>query len=205
MAWPTRKISRPVMVPGILRRPARGMGFLPTETGGDTGGWWGGWGDFWDQFPTDDSGPSQGYFVDWSWTPPIYGPETGATTAPLPGYCPQGTYHPISDPYACVPFPDSTTGQPALKRTTPAQRPGVTRPKPTAAGQCPPPFVYDPKQKKCVLPPCPPGQAYSLTQRKCVPVAQLKPADQVNDAGFPWWLVIAGGAVLIAISSGRRR
>lgn len=202
MAWPTRKIRRPVLVPGILRRPARGMGFLPTETGGDSGGWADDWSWFWDQFPVDWGSNPREMIFDF---PPIYGPETGATTAPLPGYCPQGTYHPISDPYACVPFPDSTTGQPAPKRTTPAQRPGVTRPKPTAAGQCPPPFVYDPKQKKCVLPPCPPGQAYSLTQRKCVPVAQLKPADQVNDDGFPWWLVIAGGAVLIALTSGRRR
>ena len=202
MAWPTRKIQRPVMVPGILRRPARGMGFLPSDSGGDSGGWADDWSWFWDQFPVDWGSNPREMIFDF---PPIYGPETGATTAPLPGYCPPGTYHPISDPYACVPFPGSTTGQPAPKRATPAQRPGVTRPKPTAAGQCPPPFVYDPKQKKCVLPPCPPGQAYSLTQRKCVPVAQLKPADQVNDEAFPWWLVIAGGAVLIALTSGRRR
>jgi len=203
MAWPTRRrIARPVMVPGLLRRPVPGLGFLPSSPGGGGGGWDSGWGSFWDQFPVDWPVQPQVYEPDFG---PVYGPETSATTAPLPGYCPSGTYHPTNDPYACVPFPGSATAPPAPGASRPGPQPGVTRPKPTTAGQCPQPFIYDPKQKKCVLPSCPPGQAYSLQQRKCVPVASLTPADQVKDDGIPWWILVAGGAVLIALTSGRRR
>lgn len=203
MAWPTRRpVRQPVMIPGVLRRPARGLGFLPSG-GGDSGGYdWGAW---WDQFPIDSGGSVWGGSIDPADYLPVYGPETGPTTAPLPGYCPQGQYHPLNDPYACVPFPSPTAP------TRPGQTPGpapakpVTRPKPTAAGACPAPFVYDAKSKKCQLPPCPPGQQFSVTQRKCIPVSQITPADKVTDGAFPWWAIIAGGVVLIALSSGRRR
>lgn len=201
MWW--RVVRQPVMIPGILRR--RGMGFLPTETGGggDTGGFWDSFP--WDQFPVDYGG-NQGLdiFFNGSDFLPTYGPGSqDASVAPAPGVCPRGTYHPPNDPYACIPFPGSATG------TTPA-RPtpqGTPRPQPTAAGACPKPFVYDPKTKKCVLPPCPQGQTFSITAGKCVPNAQLKPADRVIDREFPWWLIVAGGVLLLAITkpTGGRR
>jgi hypothetical protein len=206
MAWPTRRpIRQPVMIPGVLKRPARGLGFLPSDTGGDGAGMdWGAW---WDQFPFD-SGSSfwGGGSIDPVPYLPVYGPAE-PTTAPLPGYCPRGQYHPVNDPYACVPFPAPSPTAP----TRPGQPAGaapakpVTRPKPTAAGACPAPFVYDPKSKKCQLPPCPAGQQFSVTQGRCLPVSQITPADTVQESTFPWWAIIAGGVVLIALTSGRRR
>jgi len=204
MAWPTRRpVRQPVMIPGILRRPARGLGFLPS--GGDSGGY--DWGDWWDQFPTDFGSTFWGGgSIDPVNYLPVYGP-TDATAAPLPGYCPRGQYHPADDPYACVPFPAPSSTAPARPGQTPGPAPArpVTRPRPTAAGSCPPPFVYDSRSKKCQLPPCPTGQQYSLTLRRCVPVSQMTPADSVVESTFPWWAIIAGGAVLIALTSGRRR
>lgn len=235
-----RRVTRqPVMIPGILRR--RGVGFLPTETGGggdsvnnfDWGSWWDSidWGGGWsggsyapEQDPYTLTMPTERGCVD-RYGQPIFSPGCYQypdsslvvpffpappemvieypMTAPAPGVCPRGTYHPPNDPYTCLPFPGSATG------TTPA-RPtpqGTPRPQPTAAGACPKPFVYDPKQKKCVLPPCPQGQTFSITAGKCVPTAQLKPADRVIDREFPWWLIVAGGVLLLAITkpTGGRR
>lgn len=204
MAWPTRR-RQPIMVPGILRR-ARGLGFLPGQSdAGNDGADWGAW---WDSFDAD-------YFTrGWSgfWDggggtiePDYLVPYGGPTTAPLPGYCPPGQYHPIEDPYACIPFPAPTSPARPGPATTAKPSTGVTRPKPSPAGACPSPFVYDPKTKKCQLPPCPPGQQFSVTQRKCIPVTQITPADKVTEGAFPWWAIIAGGVVLIALTSGRGR
>jgi hypothetical protein len=70
------------------------------------------WGAWWDSFDAD-------YFTrGWSgfWDggggtiePDYLVPYGGPTTAPLPGYCPPGQYHPIDDPYACIPFPAPTS------------------------------------------------------------------------------------------------
>ena len=108
--------------------------------------------------------------------------------------------------YGIPPYPDQAApspGAPTMRRK-PTPTSGTTRPAPTA-GKCPAPWVYDPKTKKCVLPPCPAGYAYSLTQRKCVPLSQLVPADTVKEQ-FPWlWVVLIGTGLIIATRGGNRQ
>ena len=80
----------------------------------------------------------------------------------LPGYCPTGYYHPINDPYSCVPFPPATTQQ---------QQQAAAAPKPP---QQPPPSSQQG---------CPSGQYQSRRYQRCMPIpncAQLYPGSVFN-------------------------
>lgn len=69
----------------------------------------------------------------------------------LPGYCPNGTYHPTNDPYACVPYPQDA----AARRTAQQAKAQQGRAQQQRARQ--------------MQQPCPTGQArYSYTGQ-CVP------------------------------------
>lgn len=169
-----------------------GMGFLPVPGYGN--------GNLWSDWPVITFPNPRDGWGDYAPDMPVYGPES----APVPGYCPRGYYHPINDPYSCVAFPDANTGgQGIAPPMRPQPQQGTTRPIPQN-GQCPPPFVFDPKTKKCQVPPCPPGQGYSLTARKCVPAADLTAADQITEP-FPWLWVAIGSVALLVLSQRRGR
>ena len=113
------------------------------------------------------------------------------------------TYEPGIPP---VPRSGTTTPRRPTTPTTPTapRRPspgssGTTRPTPQNQ-QCRKPFIYDARNKKCVLPPCPEGQAFSISQNKCVPIPQLTAEDEVKEP-FPWWLVVLIGTGLVIATS----
>ena len=134
----------------------------------------------------------------------------------LPGYCPRGTYHPVNDPYACVPFPADNNE--AKKR---AQQQQQTRQQAAQAmrraqqqrdRQCPKlpngqATVFNPQTGKCeAVPPCQQGTKFDSTTRRCLTPAQAK--ELYGDNSWLWWLLIGGGVLLIATrdnGGGRRR
>ena len=167
------------------------------------------------------------------YTPPIGWDETPpAPSGPaLPGYCPQGTYHPTWDPFACVPFPPQQTQ--TAPRSAPAPRQSPQRP-PTPSGggstsqqkppQCPPGYVMNPQTQKCVkAPQCPQGTVLNPQTGQCVKPPQCPQGLKFNPqsgrcekatsffntvSGLPWWvwLLVAGiGAVALSDNSGGSR
>jgi hypothetical protein len=94
--------------------------------------------------------------------------------------------------------PTTPTTPTAPRRPSPGSS-GTTRPTPQNQ-QCRAPFIYDAKNKKCVLPPCPEGQAFSISQNRCVPIPQLTAADEVKEP-FPWWIVVLIGTGLVIATS----
>lgn len=94
--------------------------------------------------------------------------------------------------------PTTPTTPTAPRRTSPGSS-GTTRPTPQNQ-QCRKPFIYDARNKKCVLPSCPEGQAFSISQNKCVPIPQLTAEDEVKEP-FPWWLVVLIGTGLVIATS----
>ena len=101
----------------------------------------------------------------------------------LPGYCPQGYYHPLNDPYACVPFPDDPTQkQQAQKQAQQQQQQAKSQ-----AQAFPKPQNQN----------CPQGyQAVRMPDGKiyCVLPNANKPGGQTN---WLLWLMIALGAIII--------
>ena len=124
----------------------------------------------------------------------------------LPGYCGPGTYHPLNDPYICVPFPDETPAernqrQQAAQRAQAAQKAAAAAKAAQQAAQpCPPNTgLVKNAQGQCV---CPPGYAFSKTYGKCVMVSQLTAEDKKALEGTDWWKYLAIGAfALIAIKA----
>ena len=134
----------------------------------------------------------------------------------LPGYCPRGTYHPVNDPFACVPFPADNNE--AKKR---AQQQQQTRQQAAQAmrraqqqrdRQCPKlpngqATVFNPQTGKCEpVPQCPQGTKFDSATRRCLTPAQAK--ELYGDNNWLWWLLIGGGVLLIATrdnGGGRRR
>jgi hypothetical protein len=100
----------------------------------------------------------------------------------LPGYCPLGTYHPIGDPFACVPFPD----QPPTSDAQNAQRQAAQAAAAAAAAA---------KQR-------PSAGAPNLRFNQQTGQWEMEPHPQHGAASgasdFPWWilLVIAGAYVI---------
>lgn len=192
-------------------RSQSGLGFLyvPPDTGGGWDWFDDGWGfdDYWGAGSSWDSflpgaGPGGGY-RDYN---PI-----------LPGYCPPGYYHPIEDPYNCVPFPvqgapgapggagqGSGSGSGGSSSRTPAPAPA---PAPPPRPPCPPP--YREQAGRCMPPACPEGQLFNPNTNKCERIFTMMPAPGAPAAGqregVPSWLwIVLGGAVLIAATGGRR-
>lgn len=84
------------------------------------------------QTGSDSSNSSSGWNDLWGW---LFGnqgetatggggtPATNPNLTPnVPGYCPQGQYHPINDPFSCVPFPPADTAQGQQARRQQQQR-----------------------------------------------------------------------------------
>lgn len=190
-------------------RSQSGLGFLyvPPDTGGSGWDWFdGGWGfdDYWGAGSSWDSflpgaGPGGGYRD--------YNPV-------LPGYCPPGYYHPIEDPYNCIPFPaqgaPGATGGTGAGQGSGSRSGGSTggapapAPRPTPAPPCPPP--YREQGGRCMPPACPEGTLFNPRTNQCERVYTMQPAPtQTQREGVPVWLwAILGGAVLIAATGGRR-
>jgi hypothetical protein len=135
---------------------------LPTRAAGIwfDNGW--GFDDYWGAGSSWDSflpGPGGGY-RDYN---PI-----------LPGYCPPGYYHPIEDPYNCIPFPvQGAPGAPGGAGQGAAQGLGDLR----AAHLLPlrlrlllrvlPVLPYREQAGRCMPPACPEGQLFNPNTNKC--------------------------------------
>lgn len=130
----------------------------------------------------------------------------GSSNPALPGYCPQGTYHPIDNPMACVPFPPN---DPNAKKQAQQQKKAAQQ----AASQaraaqkkqdqsCPKDsqgrLVWkNPQTGKCELvPTCPQGTKFDSNTRRCLTPAQEK--DLYGDNNWIWWLLGAFGLALAA-------
>lgn len=141
---------------------------------------------------------------------------------PLPGYCPQGYYHPVSDPFKCVPFPDESkpaarkkAQQKAQQQQQQAQKRQQQQQQPCPTGQvrypytgkcvpqqCPQGTKRNPATGECVktqqqgeLPRCPdPRLVYDLQKKKCV----VPGSSSGSSNSWLWLLLIAGGAVVIS-------
>lgn len=144
---------------------------------------------------------------------PQYGPAGDGST--LPGYCPKGTYHPVNDPYACVPFPaDNTAAKKQAAQQKKAQQSAANAMKAAQKKQdqsCPKhpqglPVWKNPQTGKCeVVPQCPQGAKFDSATRRCLSAAQAK--ELYGDNSWLWWLIGGGAVFLLATrdSGGRRR
>lgn len=138
-------------------------------------------------------------------------------TQQLPGYCPRGTYHPVDDPFNCVPFPE--TDQTAKKRAQQQQQArqqaanALRKAQQQADRQCPKDpqgraVWRNPQTGKCELvPQCPQGTKFDPATRRCLTTAQAK--EIYGDNNWLLWLLIAAGVLVVANSGsdsgGRRR
>lgn len=217
---------------------------LPEMGPAPTTGWWQ---DFYDLFSPDPDAPTltidtveAGNWPDyrtitggldyqsniWDWLTnlgpgpaqldPQYGP---ANDAPLlPGYCPKGTYHPVNDPFACVPFPaNDPNAKKQASSQQKAQQAAANAAKKAQQQQdkaCPKhpqglPVWKNPATGKCeVVPQCPQGAKFDSTTKRCLTSAQAK--ELYGESNWWIWLLIAGGALVVMNSgdsggSGRRR
>jgi type II secretory pathway pseudopilin PulG len=85
----------------------------------------------------------------------------------LPGYCPAGTYHPVSNPQACVPFPPAPSGGSGSSQQQQQQQ----------QQQCPPGQYKSPSTGTCKpVPKCPSGYVFDPRAEKCVPYGQTPQA-----------------------------
>jgi len=139
---------------------------------------------------------------------PQYGP--AGTGQGLPGYCPQGTYHPASDPFACVPFPpNDPNAKKQASSQQKAQQAAANAARKAQQAQdkaCPKdpqgrPTWRNPQTGKCELvPQCPPGAKFDSTTKRCLTAAQAKEIYGGNN--WLLWLLIAAGALVIVNNSG---
>jgi len=121
----------------------------------------------------------------------------------LPGYCQKGSYHPINDPFACVPFPndDATKRKQAtVQRQGAQQQARQKRVQQQAANKtCPKNTWRNPKTNNCEpIPKCAPGTKFDQVSAQC-----LKSSDLRNLYGqqgsWLWWIV--GGVVFFVLIS----
>ena len=169
---------------------------------------------------TPYGGESSG-FPDWLPGPgpasmdPQYGP--AGSGQGLPGYCPQGQYHPLNDPFACVPFPpNDPNAKKQASQQQRAQQQAANAAKKAQRQQdktCPKhpqglPVWKNPATGKCeVMPQCPQGAKFDSATRRCLTAAQAK--ELYGDNNWWIWLLIAAGALVVvnsgSSSGGRRR
>lgn len=143
-------------------------------------------------------------------------------TPVLPGYCPAGTYHPIENPMACVPFPTEPGARRKAQQQAKQQQQQQQRRAQQMRQPCPPGQARYPITGKCVpkqcpagqqrnpatgecmratgqgIPKCPPGQVFDLMKGACV-------VPSVAAAGLgdiPSWFWLAGLGLLILSQSG---
>ena len=155
--------------------------------------------------------PFDSYRDIWPWPDRGPGPaELDLPPTPLPGYCPRGTYHPVNDPMACVPFPaDNNEAKKRAQQQQKAQQQAAQAMRRAQQQQdrgCPKdpqgrPVWKNPQTGKCELkPPCPQGQKFDSTTRRCLTPAQAK--ELYGDNNWLLWLLIAAGVVIIATRDG---
>ena len=189
----------------------QGYGFAPSPDNSGGGSSWDA-GAFWD-WVKGLLVPSPTPSTDWQG--PYPNADYGSPDVPLPGYCPQGTYHPQNDPFSCVPFPN----EPAAKKQAQQQRQqqqksaAVARAAQKKQDQaCPKdtqgrPVWRNPQTGKCELvPQCPQGSKFDSLTKRCLTAAQAKDI-YGSDNNWLLWL-LAGGAVLLIATrdkGGRRR
>lgn len=130
--------------------------------------------------------------------------------AKLPGYCVPGTYHPISDPFKCVPFPADPVARKAAQRQAAQQQAAQQRAQ--QQPKCPPNQIFNSQLKRCV-PKCPSGQVFVPPANRCLTPPRCQQGLRFNAStgrcekatglfdtvkGWPWWiwLLIAGGVVV---------
>lgn len=122
---------------------------------------------------------------------------SGGASPALPGYCSAGTYHPATDPFACVPFPDDPTLKKAAQAKAAQQNAAAKKaaqakqPCPPGQGrypvtgqcvplQCPTGTVRNPATGQCVASQCAPGLYLNPTTKKCDPLPAC-PSGKVFD------------------------
>lgn len=126
----------------------------------------------------------------------------------LPGYCPGGTYHPLNDPYACVPFPTDDATKKAQAKTQRNGQQQQARQKRQAQQQanksCPKDkqgrkVWRNPKTGQCELVPvCGPGQSFDQVTGRCLTSAQ-KNELYGSSGNWIWWIV--GGVVFVMLAT----
>lgn len=141
----------------------------------------------------------------------IYGNPPAAPAAPtaprLPGACPRGYYHPLNNPYACVPFPAPSNGAQSQRKPQPPQQGTQPRqpskPQTPAQPKCPANtgLQYNPQTQRCE---CPKGTAYNAQAKRCVvptvkDQALLSRTPSQQKKPLPWWVIAAilGGAFVL--------
>ena len=168
-------------------------------------------------------GDWESFLSPWPYSPPPIdspygsGPQPAAPGSTLPGYCPAGTYHPMDNPYACVPFPNQ--GQQG-RGQQPGKSGGQQQGKGSSGGSgsqqkppqpCPKGKVLNMRTGQCVTPPkCPQGLVFDPQRNTCVKPSTANPTAAASLAGWPWWVwaLIAGGVIYATSgdgSEGRRR
>lgn len=139
---------------------------------------------------------------------PGQGTATDNLQTALPGYCPGGTYHPLNDPYACVPFPtdDATKkAQAKIQRKGQQQQARQKRQAQQQANKsCPKdkqnrPVWRNPKTGQCELVPvCGPGQSFDQVTGRCLTSAQ-KNELYGSSGNWIWWII--GGVVFVMLAT----
>jgi len=122
----------------------------------------------------------------------------------LPGYCQKGFYHPVNDPFSCVPFP---ADDPTKKRQAAVQRQGQQQQARQSRAQqqqasktCPKdpkgrPVWRNPASGQCELvPACPSGQTFDQVAKRCLTSAQKKDL-YGSEGSWLWWIV--GGVIFL--------
>lgn len=86
----------------------------------------------------------------------------------LPGYCPNGTYHPANDPQACVPFPQDATARRAAQKAKAQQGRAQQRRAGQLTQPCPSGQARYPYTGQCAPLQCPAGTARNQATGQCV-------------------------------------
>lgn len=187
-----------------------GYGFAQTSPDSSGGSGWDSTA-FWD-WVTGLLQPSPVPSTDWQGPQPNF--DYGSADIPLPGYCPQGTYHPQNDPYACVPFPNDPAAKKQAQQQQKQQQAAARAAQAAQKKQdqsCPSdpqrrPVWRNPQTGKCELvPQCPPNTKFDSTTRRCLTPVQTRQI--YGDNSWLWWL-LGGGVVLLLATrdrGGRRR
>lgn len=136
---------------------------------------------------------------------PQYGP--AGTGQGLPGYCPKGTYHPVGDPYACVPFPASDPNAKKQQQQQKKSQQSAANALKTAQKKkdqsCPKdpkgrPVWFNPQTGRCELvPPCKAPAKFDSTSGRCLTPGQSKDLYGEDYAWVKWVLGAVGAALVL--------
>lgn len=135
-------------------------------------------------------------------------PGVTPTNPNLPGYCPAGTYHPVDNPLACVPFPTDPTANRAAQQQRKQQQQAAQKAAQAAkAAQkkqdqtCPKDAQgrqqwKNPQTGKCEpIPACPQGMVFDSASRRCLSPQQVK--EIYGENNWLIWALIALGVLVV--------